>query len=521
MSAQYAAHEKLFASLPGLAEIDAQIAAMTNKAERRSIMLIDEGSSDKAPVERLIRSLYTWAIVYRCSDIHISGRGLRNRPHIFVNIRTPDGFRNFRLRYETDDAASRWETKLFELAGTPQGATTPDIESTRFDLSLPDHFSALHGLKLFEDEMTYNVDVRVEYTKTYNGFAFITRLLDAQRAPQLDDIGISYVLMKEILVALHLPSGLILTTGPTGSGKTTLQNAMLCVRNDGSSAIHTVEDPVEIALRGIGPIKQVQIGGNITYPRALRSALRSDPDIIQIGEIRDLETLDIALQAASTGHIVLATLHTNSAAEAVTRMLDMTPPEDRANYAYKIAAALKLVLAQRLLSRYDGEVETRKITSGERDWIRTNGIDLCGEVAEVVPNGKSAGKVPVIEGIVVTPDIQRLIKEPNVDVSHIYKVACEQLSFEPLAVGGVRAVQSHGATLPETMSRVEGNPDAERHPGLRVRLAKEHALSFQAVSDAIDAHSRARDNGENVELSSFIEQAKVGTLIKFLQEEAA
>lgn len=523
MTDSYAPHAAIFKGLPGLAEIDAQIAAMTEKADRRAIMLTDEGTNDKAPVDRLMRSLYVWAIVNKCSDIHISGRGMRNHPQIYVNIRTPGGFRNFRLRYDKPDAATRWEGKLFDLTGTPQGATTPEITSTRFELELPEHFARMHGLKLFDDEFTYNVDVRVEYKKTYNGFAFITRLLDPQRVPKLHDLRLPFALLKAILTAVNLPSGLILTTGPTGSGKTTLQNAMLAIRNDGSCAIDTIEDPVEIALRGDGPIKQVQIGGNITFARALRSVVRSDPDIILIGEIRDLETLDIALKASATGHLVLATLHTNSSSEAITRMLDMAPQDDRANYAYRIASQLKLVLAQRLLNQYAGDAQVRTLSGGEREWLHANGVDLGREIKEVVVESGSRpiGKVPLVEAIVMTPGIQRCVRSTHVDISEIYKAACDQPQFEPLAVGGVRAVQTHGATLQEAMAVLEGNMDAQSHPSLRVRLANEHGLSFQGVSDAIDAHARAVDRGETAELRTFVEKAKLELITATIEQEAA
>lgn len=489
-------------------------------------MIADEGSSEKADVDQLIRALYVWAIINKHHDVHISGRGNEDHPTIFVNIRSEDGFRNFRLRYESADMAKRWQSKLFELTGTPQGASTPEMASSRFDIAIPESFANAQQLVLFDDELTYNVNVRVEYKKTYNGFAFITRLLDAQNAPELEELGLQKTLMRAILAALHLPSGLILTTGPTGSGKTTLQRAMLEHRNDGSCAIETVEDPVELALRGIGPIRQVAVYGNITFPRALRSALRSDPDIIVIGEIRDLETLDIALQAAATGHIVLATLHTNSPIEAITRMLDLAPAEDRADYAYRIASALRLVLGQRLLNRFDGDMCDRKLNGTERDWLRGNGIAAGQHIRETVPRGKRIGRVPLIEAVVMTPGIQRLVRAAHVNVSEIYKEACDQIQYEPLAVGGLRAVQSFGATLDEAIKVLEGNMEAQHHPCLRARLATEYNLSFQQVADAIDEYQTAIDNGEDVELSAFVvarraQTQQLDTAIQLYAQEAA
>jgi type II secretory ATPase GspE/PulE/Tfp pilus assembly ATPase PilB-like protein len=494
-------HAQIFAQLPGLMDIDQQIKGLEQR-ERRSILMADEGSSDKAPIEQLIRSLYTWAIVRNASDIHVSAHGNLDHPTIHVHARK-NGFKNFRFEYESGEIARHWQDKLFRITGTTQGATTPEIVSTRFGLVLPGDFAQRHKLPLFPDASTYDVDVRVEYTKTYDGCAFVTRLLDPQRAQTLEELKLPYTLMRAILTAINLPSGLILTTGPTGSGKTTLQNAMLRKRNDGSCAIHTIEDPVEIALRGLGPIKQIQIGGNITFPRALRSSLRQDPDIILIGEIRDLETLDIALQAAATGHLVLATLHTNSSTEAFTRMLDFAPPALRADYAYRIASNVRLVLAQRLLYRYAAPKSTRRLNGIEQEWLRVNGVTtIDSEITETRLEGEPSGRVPLIEAITMTPEIQRLLRAPQLNVSEIYKAACDQPQFEPLAIGGVRAVQSHGATLTEALAVLEGNMDAQNHPSLRARLATRYNLPFQDVADVIDDWQRSIDGGKPVDIDT-------------------
>ena len=167
---------------------------------------------------------------------------------------------------------------------------------------------------------------------------------------KLHELGLLYSLLRAIKQAVNEPSGLILVSGPTGSGKTTLLNAVLGYLNNGQRSILTIENPVEFRLTGEGPIKQVQVQGDITFARALRAGLRCDPDIILIGEIRDEETMEIALQAAQTGHLVLATIHANSGAETISRALDLTV--DKRRDAYRLAETLKFVMAQRLLDKY-------------------------------------------------------------------------------------------------------------------------------------------------------------------------
>lgn len=476
--------------------------------ERAAIMMAKEGASEEAPIEQEIRNLFVWAIVNQASDVHISGRGSRDSPNMYVNVRMRNGgFRNFFFKNSGSSRLGRhWETKLFQLTGTSQGASTPDIASLRFEMVLPAAFARLHGLQPFDGEESYLVDARVEYTKTYNGFSFKCRLLDAQRAPQLHSLGLSVAILRVILRALAEPSGLILVTGPTGSGKTTLLNAMLAILNDGQHAIHTIEDPVEIALRGFGPLTQVQIGGNITFARAMRSSLRQDPDTIMVAEIRDAETMSIALQAAQTGHLVLATVHTNSSYETFSRAVDLT--EDRARDSYRVAELLKLVVAQRLINLYDGPAALRDLTRDEKAWAMANGMDLGDTIYEVA-TGAQKGKAALLEVVAMTPEIMALVQAPAVDVGAIYRAACEQDQFEPLAMAGVRAVQSLGARMAECMSELKTNIHAAATPGLRIRLAKQYGLSFAEINEAIDAYHQAADEGSTQTLTEFLEATVV------------
>ncbi|MHB8744462.1 MAG: GspE/PulE family protein, partial [Sulfuricaulis sp.] len=189
------------------------------------------------------------------------------------------------------------------------------------------------------------VDVRVSTVPTGHGERVVLRLLDKQAGHlDLTGLGMPDETLKPLVELINQPHGIILVTGPTGSGKTTTLYAGLGKLDSTQHNIMTVEDPVEYDLDGIGQI-QVNTKIELSFARALRSILRQDPDIIMIGEIRDLETAQIAVQASLTGHLVLATLHTNDAVGAITRLVDMGVEP------FLVASSLLAVLAQRLVRK--------------------------------------------------------------------------------------------------------------------------------------------------------------------------
>jgi general secretion pathway protein E len=189
------------------------------------------------------------------------------------------------------------------------------------------------------------IDLRVSVMPSVHGETFVLRILDKSGVTlSLDALGYDRAAIDRLKGLAHVPNGIVLLTGPTGSGKTTTLYAVLRERQDDDVKIFTVEDPVEYRLDGISQL-QIDPGIDLTFARALRSVLRHDPDIILIGEIRDRETAQIAIQAALTGHLVFSTLHTNSAAGALTRLLDMGID------GYLIGATVRAVAAQRLLRR--------------------------------------------------------------------------------------------------------------------------------------------------------------------------
>ncbi|CBW73630.1 General secretion pathway protein E [Mycetohabitans rhizoxinica HKI 454] len=215
------------------------------------------------------------------------------------------------------------------------------------------------------------VDVRVSTLPTGHGERAVLRLLekDAQRL-NLERLGMGPDTLAQFDKLIGRPHGIVLVTGPTGSGKTTTLYAALSRLETETSNIMTVEDPIEYDLSGIG---QTQVNDRIgmNFARALRSILRQDPDIIMIGEIRDLETAQIAVQASLTGHLVLATLHTNDAASAVTRLTDMGVEP------YLLASSLLGVLAQRLVRQLCPVCKRQSVDDGRMQWHPV-GCDKCG-----------------------------------------------------------------------------------------------------------------------------------------------
>ncbi|MGB8818474.1 MAG: GspE/PulE family protein [Rhizobiaceae bacterium] len=192
------------------------------------------------------------------------------------------------------------------------------------------------------------MDLRVSISPVIHGETIVLRVLDrAKVALDLTTLGFDARARRSLEALARLPNGIVLITGPTGSGKTTTLYALMSLINDPAAKIFTAEDPVEYRLDGITQL-QTNVAAGLTFSRALRSILRQDPDIILIGEIRDKETAEIAMQAALTGHLVLSTLHTNSAAGAITRLRDMGIDD------YLIGATLKGVAAQRLLRKTCG-----------------------------------------------------------------------------------------------------------------------------------------------------------------------
>ena len=261
------------------------------------------------------------------------------------------------------------------------------------------------------------LDLRVSTMPTLRGESVVLRLLDRSSAAlDFEALGFDVCARTNLDRLLKEPNGIILVTGPTGSGKTTTLYAALETLNDPGRKIFTVEDPIEYQMAGINQI-QVQPKIGLTFASALRSILRQDPDVILVGEMRDLETAEVAIQASLTGHLVLSTVHTNSAAATITRLIDMGVEE------YLLASSLKGILAQRLVRRVcgacaspvdAGSVAADRVRELAKGLPRLSGLADAAHMrtaggCNVCRNTGYAGRTTISELIVVNEDIRRAI----------------------------------------------------------------------------------------------------------------
>ncbi len=293
--------------------------ALSREIEQAADLLESE---DDAPIIRLVNRLVSQALKDRASDIHIEPFE-----------------RNVLVRFRIDGV-------LHTIVTPPKGAHA----------ALVSRIKVLAGLDIAEKRHPQDgrfrvriagreVDIRVSVLPTAFGERVVLRLLDrGARILRLPELGMSDAHLAMMRSAIRAPHGILLVTGPTGSGKSTTLYAALMEMDRVNRNVMTIEDPIEYQLDGVGQM-QVQPKIGVTFAAGLRSILRQDPDIVMIGEIRDLETAEIAIQASLTGHLVLATLHTNDALSAIVRL------EDMGVEPYLVASSLILTQAQRLVRR--------------------------------------------------------------------------------------------------------------------------------------------------------------------------
>ena len=341
--------------------------------------------TDEAPVIRLLNSIIFQAVKERASDIHIEPFE-----------------RELEVRFRVDGL-------LCKMLAPPKVVQEALISRVKI----------MAGLNIAEKRLPQDgrlrvivagrdVDIRVSIIPTFFGERVVLRILDKQRGViSLTDIGFSAADVRTMERLLSRTSGIILVTGPTGSGKTTTLYASLTRINSPEKNIITIEDPIEYQLKGVGQI-QVNPKIDLTFANGLRSILRQDPDIIMVGEIRDMETAEIAMQASLTGHLVLSTLHTNDAATAVTRLTDMGVEP------FMVASTLSAVLAQRLVrvicphcrEAYKPERDYAGITLPEVLY-RGRGCDKCFNLG-------SLGRTGIYELLLIDSELCSMIirREP-------------------------------------------------------------------------------------------------------------
>ncbi len=255
------------------------------------------------------------------------------------------------------------------------------------------------------------VDIRVSVLPTAHGERVVMRILDPDAANfSLDQLGMPKELLANLRKAIHAPQGMILVTGPTGSGKSTTLYAVLKELNKGSVNILTAEDPVEYDLFGVGQV-QVRDDIGLSFTAALRSFLRQDPEVIMVGEIRDKDTSDIAIKAALTGHLVLSTLHTNDAPSTITRLVHMGVPP------YLLTSALSLVMAQRLARTNCPHCRVKDETAREEDLLgigfKKNDLPepKMGKGCDTCMNTGIKGRRAIHEVLPVSPAVKEAIYE--------------------------------------------------------------------------------------------------------------
>ena len=293
-----------------------------------------------------------------------------------------------------------------------------------------------------------SVDLRVSTLPTHFGEKMVLRVLGGAKAPAIDSLGLAPSQQRQLENAIQQPQGMILVTGPTGSGKTTTLYALLAWHHKPEVNIVTVEDPIEFQLAGINQV-QVNPKAGLTFASALRSILRQDPDVILVGEMRDHETVEIACQAAMTGHMVLSTLHTNSAIGAVTRMLDLGID------SAVLATSLTMVIAQRLVRRICNECreeyepgETVRHRAGlfgdHVPVFRGRGCPACGGTG-------FSGRIGIYEIYRPTNAVRKMINDRASEAD--LRMAARQSGMVPLREDAVAKIRA-GITSPDEVLRV-------------------------------------------------------------------
>ena len=292
-----------------------------------------------------------------------------------------------------------------------------------------------------------SIDFRVSTLPTMWGEKIVMRILDSSSAMLgIDMLGYEAEQKEIYMEALEQPQGMILVTGPTGSGKTVSLYTGLNILNTQERNISTAEDPVEINLEGINQV-QINNRAGLTFPSALRSFLRQDPDIVMVGEIRDLETAEIAIKAAQTGHLVLSTLHTNSAAETLTRLLNMGVP------SYNVASSVSVIIAQRLARRLCPQCKEEEPLSEMQLAEQGFPADKLADIKLFKPvgcthcTGGYKGRVGVYEVIKISPTIASIIMEGgnSLDIAN----QCQKEGYNNLRQSGLIKAMNGMTSLKE------------------------------------------------------------------------
>jgi MSHA biogenesis protein MshE len=385
---------------------------------------------EEAPVVKLLQTVFEDATQARASDIHIEPQERR----LQIRFRI-DGV--LHLQTEADSKIAPAVVLRLKLMSGLDIAEKRMPQDGRFNVKI----------------RNVAVDVRISTMPTQYGESVVMRLLNqGSGILGLENIGLPQDMLDKVREVIHRPSGMVLVTGPTGSGKTTTLYAALNELNTTERKIITVEDPVEYRLPGIN---QVQVNEKIelTFDRILRSALRQDPDVVLVGEMRDELTVETGLRASMTGHMVFSTLHTNDAVSTPVRLLDMGAPR------YMVALSLQLVIAQRLLRVIcDSCSEDYQPLPSEHEWLRNELGDRVDQY--VYKHGRGCaycngtgfvGRTGVYEMLEMTKPVVEAANQD--DIRAFMKIAREQIGRNTLRHHAAELVAS-GRTSPNEAMRI-------------------------------------------------------------------
>lgn len=409
-----------------LGDIDLDLEADGGERPQEAVAGTD---ADDAPVVKFVNKMLLDAIKKGSSDLHFE-------PYEKM----------YRVRFRTDGV-------LHEAARPPVQLVSRISARLKVmsNMDISERRKPQDGRVKLKVSKTKSIDFRVNTLPTLWGEKIVMRILDSSSAQMgIDALGYEDVQKELYLQALKQPQGMILVTGPTGSGKTVSLYTGLNILNTEDINISTAEDPVEINLEGINQVN-VNPRQGLDFSQALRAFLRQDPDVIMVGEIRDLETAEIAIKAAQTGHMVMSTLHTNSAAETLTRLRNMGVP------AFNLATSVNLIIAQRLARKLCNKC--KRVHEVPREALLAEGFreEEIGSFTLYQPigcedcNAGYRGRVGIYEVVKVTPALQQMIMEEGNSIEIAARMRKE--GFNDLRRSGlVKAMQ--GITSLEEINRV-------------------------------------------------------------------
>lgn len=393
--------------------------------------------ANKKVAPEILEEIFNDAIALRASDIHFE-------PQEAIVV----------VRFRVDGV-------LHEAGRIPKEYYEGVVNRMKIaaNLHIDEHFAAQDGAIRY-DTGNGTMDIRVSIVPIVDGEKIVLRLLSEYvRTLTLTDLGFSDKNREVLEKASHKPFGMILTTGPTGSGKSTTLYALLKLRNHPDVNISTIEDPVEYKVPGINHI-QVNSETNLTFANGLRALMRQDPNVILVGEIRDGETASIAVNAALTGHLLFSTLHANDAVTSVPRLLEMGVEP------FLLASTLEVVIAQRLVRKICPHCRySYTVASGDVSKLFKNADKFFGKGSQLLYKGKGcescggigySGRIAIHELLEITPEVESLIVKRCSSAE--IQVAARKNGMQSLFEDGFEKVKT-GVTTMEELLRVASPPD--------------------------------------------------------------